>query len=206
MIQTYSGLVHLNGNLLCSVDFETTGRAAGYHEPIQIAVVPLDSNLCPIDGLSPFYTTIMPLHPERAEKQAGYVHGIPLSELLVDSPTPDKVQDMLIEWYERLELPFGKTIVPLAHNWAFESKFLQAWLGVDLADRLFHSHARDAMLYAVSLNDRAAFLGLSPPFNSVGLESLCRKFKIINQQSHDALCDALAEAEVYKALLQYELV
>lgn len=206
MTQTYSGLVHLNGNLLCSVDLETTGRRAGYHEPIQIAVVPLDSNLRPLEGVSPFYQTIRPIHPERAEKQACYVHGIPLSELMVDAPSPEKVEDMLIEWYERLDLPFGKTIVPLAHNWAFECKFLQAWLGVDLADKMFHGHARDAMLYAATLNDRAAFMGLSPPFNSLGLESLCRKFNIVNQQSHDALCDALAEAEVYRALLHYEIV
>jgi DNA polymerase III epsilon subunit-like protein len=61
MTKTYGGLVHLNGNLLASVDLETTGKRAGYHEPIQIAVVPLNSDLRPLDGVRPFYSTIKPL-------------------------------------------------------------------------------------------------------------------------------------------------
>ena len=96
---------------------------------------------------------------------------------------------MLVEWWEKLDLPFGKTLVPLAHNWAFESGFLQAWLGVDLAQTLFHGHARDAMLYALALNDKAAFMGLPVPFSRVGLGSLCKHFKIHNPSPHDALCD-----------------
>ena len=43
MVKVYSGLVHLNGNLMAAVDLETTGTQPGYHEIIQIAVVPLDS-------------------------------------------------------------------------------------------------------------------------------------------------------------------
>ena len=31
MPSIYSGLVHINGNLLASVDLETTGRRPGYH-------------------------------------------------------------------------------------------------------------------------------------------------------------------------------
>lgn len=148
MTKTYSGLVNLNGNLLASVDLETTGTRAGYHEPIQIAVVPLDSDIRPLEGVRPFYTTIKPLFPERQDRKAGYVHGISLEELVLHSPEAGKVADLLMEWWEKLELPFGKTLVPLAHNWAFEAKFLQAWLGVDRASELFHGHARDAMLYA----------------------------------------------------------
>ena len=101
---------------------------------------------------------------------------------------------------------FGKTLVPLAHNWAFESGFLRAWLGVDLAQTLFHGHARDAMLYALALNDKAAFMGLPAPFNKVGLGSLCKHFKIHNPNPHDALCDALAEAECYRAMLTMDLL
>ncbi|MBN2022375.1 MAG: hypothetical protein JW809_06230 [Pirellulales bacterium] len=45
-----AGLVHLNGNLLASIDLETTGLQAGHHEPIQIAVVPLNSGIRPLEG------------------------------------------------------------------------------------------------------------------------------------------------------------
>lgn len=206
MPRIYSGLVHLNGNLLVSVDLETTGRRPGYHEIIQIAVVPLDSDLRPLEGVRPFYQNLKPFFPERAEKRAGYVHGISLESLMLHAPHPDKVADLLREWWERLDLPAGKTLVPLAHNWAFESAFLTAWLGLEEKQALFHGHARDAMLLALTTNDRAAFLGEKTPFNSVSLVSLCRKLGVFNPTPHDALCDAIAEAEVYRSLVTMDLI
>ncbi len=206
MTTTYSGLVHLNGNLLASVDLETTGLQAGYHEPIQIAVVPLNSDIRPLEGVRPFCTTIKPQYPERQDARAGYVHGIKLEDLVLHAPDAGKVQDLLVEWWEQLDLPFGKTLIPLAHNWVFESKFLQAWLGNDLASTLFHGHARDAMLYALALNDKAAFMGLPAPFSRVGLGSICKRFKIVNPNPHDALSDAIAEAECYRAMLTMDLL
>jgi DNA polymerase III epsilon subunit-like protein len=47
-------------NLLASIDLETTGLQAGYHEPIQIAIVPLNSDIRPLEGVRSFYTTIKP--------------------------------------------------------------------------------------------------------------------------------------------------
>jgi DNA polymerase III epsilon subunit-like protein len=205
MTIVYPGLVHHNGNLLASIDLETTGLEAGFHEPIQIAIVPLDSDLCPIESIRPFYTLIKPDYPERQEAQAGHVHGLSIEELMLHAPDSGKVQDRLVEWWEALELPFKKMLVPLAHNWAFEYSFLHAWLGRRLMNKLFHGHARDAMLYALSLNDKAAFQGLPVPFPRVGLGTICKKFKIINENPHDALSDAKAEAECYKAMLQMDL-
>ena len=115
------------------------------------------------------------------------------------------MQDLLLEWWQKLDLPVGKCLVPLAHNWSFESSFLKAWLGIDLACEIFHSHARDAMTYALSINDQAAFAGQNPPFKFVGLKSLCRFFKVNNTRPHDALADCIAEAEVYRAMLTTKL-
>lgn len=200
----YSGLTHLNGNLLASVDLETTGKRPGYHEPIQIAIVPLNSDLRPLDGVRTFYHTMKPMRPLRAEKSATYVHNLDIDELVLHAPEPGKVADWLVEWFEELDLPFGKQLVPLAHNWAFECSFFKPWLG-DTMDKIFHYHPRDAMLYALALNDKAAFAGESPPFSRVGLESLCDKFNVNNPNPHDALCDAIAEAEVYRSMLIMDL-
>lgn len=205
MTKTYSGLVAINGNLMAAVDVETTGTRAAYHEIIQIAVVPLNSDLRPLPNVRPFYTTMKPLFPERRQLSANFVHKLDINELVLHAPEPGRVQDLLVEWFQKLELPVGKCLVPLAHNWAFEAKFLQAWLGVDLCQELFHSHARDGMLLAISMNDRAAFAGEELPFSRVGLGSLCRKFGVTNASAHDALCDCLAEAEVYRALLHMNL-
>ena len=101
-----------------------------------------------------------------------------------------------------MDLPFKKSLVPLAHNWAFESSWMKEWLGITLFDEIWFSLARDGMLLAISINDKAAMRGEAIPFNRVSLGSLCRKFNIVNASAHDALADALAEAEVYRALLQ----
>lgn len=205
MTKIYSGLVHLNGNVLAALDYETTGRRAGYHEIIQIAIVPLNSDLRPLDGVRPFYTTAKPEYPERQERGAGFVHGLDINELVLHAPELSRVKDLMFEWFEKLELPFSKVLVPLAHNIPFEYGFTKAWLGPDDTDKLFHSHGRDSMQYALGMNDKAAFAGEPAPFNRVGLKSLCKKLGITNPKPHDALCDALAEAEVYRALLHMDL-
>ena len=186
---------------MAAVDLETTGTQPGYHEIIQIAVLPLDSNLRPLNGALPFYTHIKPLHPERETPAATAKHKIPMTELLLHAPEPDRVADWLVEWFENLKLPFKRCLIPLAHNWAFESSFLKAWLGVPMVDQMFHSHARDSMLYAVSLNDRAVFNGQKKLFQYMNLGALCTKLGIVNTNPHDALSDCIAEAEVYRTLL-----
>lgn len=200
MTVQYPGFVHLNGNLICAIDVETTGREPGYHEIIQIAVQPLDSDLRPLKEVRPFYTTIKPDYPERAERSATAIHRLNFHEL-IHAPDKWKVADLLDEWFQRLDLPFRKSIMPLAHNWGFECGFLKAWLGLESFGHFFHGHPRDSMLFALSLNDRAAMRGEDVLFAYVGLNRMCKYFKIVNETPHDALSDARAEAEVYRALL-----
>jgi len=166
----------------------------------------LDSDIRPIPSIRPFNMTVRPKHPTRQEKAAGCVPHHNLADLLLYAPESEKVADMLVEWFDRLELPFGKVLVPLVQNWAFESSFLKAWLGPNLVDKLFSSHARDPMLYAIAMNDKAAFMGEELPFNRVGLGPLCNKLNVINANPHDALADCLAAAEVYRALLHLDIV
>jgi DNA polymerase III epsilon subunit-like protein len=187
---------------MAAIDFETTGLIAGWHEIIQIAVVPLDADLRPNKDIRPFYQNLAPKFPERQELGgAGTIHGLDLNNLILNAPSSEKVADLLVDWWERLDLPAQKCLVPLAHNWAFESSFGKAWLGDALFNEMFHSHARDGMLLAGSLNDRAAFAGEPVPYALVGLISLAEHFGIVHDNPHDALNDCVAEAEVYRSLL-----
>jgi DNA polymerase III epsilon subunit-like protein len=197
----HNGFVHLNGNLLAAIDYETTGLQAGWHEIIQVGIVPLNSDLRPNPDLRPFYHNIAPKFPERQAKGAGDVHGLNLNDLMLHAPSSERVIDLLVDWWERLDLPVNRNICPLAHNYEFEAGFGRAWLGFDLFNQLFHSHARDGMREAIHQNDRASFAGEKVPYPYVGLNALCGQFGIVNENPHDALSDSYAEAEVYRAIL-----
>jgi DNA polymerase III epsilon subunit-like protein len=200
-MKIHSGLVHLNGNLLCAVDVETTGRVPGYHEIIQIAIQPLNSKIEPLEGVVPFIHYIKPDHEDRVDPRATAVHRISIDWLLTNAPDRWTVEELLEDWFEKLDLPHTKNMVPLAQNWQYEAGFLKEWLGVEQFHHFFHPYARDTMLTAIFINDLHYMHGRTIPFKWVNLTSLCRKFNVINTNPHDALADARAEAEVYKSML-----
>jgi DNA polymerase III epsilon subunit-like protein len=205
-INLHSAISHLMGNLMCAIDVETTGRRFGHHEIIQIGVQPLDNDFQVIPEILPFYTEVAPDYPLRAEREATKIHGLDLAHICQYAPDQFKAADMFEEWFQRLELPLNKRIVPLAHNWAFERSFLMAWLGIDACEDMFHVHPRDSMQLAISINDRYVFQCQKRPWASVSLKSLCEHLGVINERPHDALCDARAEAQIYRKLLFYPLV
>ncbi len=189
----------LNGHLLAAIDFETTGTVPGWHEIVQAAIMPLDDDLQATGR--PFCWYVQPEHPERADPAAQCIHRIPPEDLEL-APSAGRAADLLVEWISSLNLGPGQKLVPLAHNWVFEHGFLTAWLGEEQRDAIFHYHARDAQNFAVTLNDAAAMRGLERPFPSVSLTNLCKQFGIVNAKPHDALADAQAEADLYRAMLK----
>lgn len=206
MPKNYTTMPTLNGNLLVAVDIETTGSQAGWHEIIQIGMVPLDHNLDPCTEIRPFYTNIAPLYPERADPESTRVHGLDLNELMIHAPARDRVEEDFVRWVEKVELAFDRRLVMLAHNCPFETKFISAWLGQKTYDTFFNHQSRDTMSVAIGINDMAFQRGRKPPFERVSLSWLCNHFAIVNDRPHDALADALVTAPLYKKLLQFDII
>lgn len=198
--------LHLDGNVLAAVDVETSGKQPGYHEVVQIGIQVLDGQLNPhTDFKRPvFYLDIKPNFPERCDDMATQIHGLDTKYLLNHATESDLAADLLLEWYEELELPFGKTLIPLAHAWASDSAWLKAWIGVEATGVIFHSHARDTLAFACLLNDKAAYRGEEAPFKYLSLKYICEVLGIKHEKSHDALADAVMTAEAYKLMLQME--
>lgn len=178
----------------------------GWHEIVQIAIQPLDSRIMPLEGVLPFYQHIKPEFPERAEKKAMSIHKIDMDWLLIHAPDQYKVAELLDEWWTALDLPHMRTLVPLAQNWQYEAGFLKAWLGVEQFHQFFHAYARDTMLTAIQMNDRAYFNGEKILFDKVNLPALCRHYGVVNAKPHDALADSVAEAEVYRHMLMEDVL
>ena len=197
-------LVTFNHNTLAPLDIETTGSYAGYHEIVQLAIVPLDEDLNQMD-VSPFYMNVRPDHPERAQKEAMRAHGISM-DFLMKCPGKDQVADVLEEWFVNLNLPMDKRLIWLTQNGQFDIPFMKDWLGQVAFDRYFCWLGRDTMQYALGLNDQAAFKCNAVPFpNGVGLKSLANQLGVELANHHDALADAIATGKVYKEMLRLEV-
>ena len=195
-------LLNLNGDMMAAVDIETNGRLAGWHEILQIANLPIDSEQEPSKVHRPFYQHFFPKNTERTEKGALRVNGLDIDWLMSHGIDQDRAADLCMEWFEKLDLPFKKRLCPLAHNWAFERGFLLNWLGQDGHDAIWHPHSRDSQRVATLLNDAAAYHGKKIPFGSVSQKSLCKKFAIENANEHDALADCIACSKLYRALIR----
>jgi DNA polymerase III epsilon subunit-like protein len=195
----------LNGNLLVGLDVETTGLAEGYHDLVQIAIQPVGTDLRPHASFPPFLSYLRPLHPERAVPQALETNGLSLDWLMDTAPEPGTVAARLDDYIYSLGLAVGKTVIPLCHNWAFESGFLKAWLGIDHMQTALGRRAADTMITARYFMDRAEVAGQEPPFPGLSLSDLTKHFNIVNDKAHDALADAIATVHLYRHLLEWDL-
>lgn len=197
-------MINLNGYVMAALDLETTGHIDGYHDVIQVCVLPLDDNFDPREDVSPFYMNMKPNYPERAIPDAMRVNGLNLDELAL-APDIWQVADCFDDWFESLGLGMFRKLIAITQNGEFDIPFAKHWLGHTGYDKYFCRNGRDTMQTALYLNDQAAWKNRPIPFNRVGLKELCKHFGIRLEKHHDALADCLATAEVYRELLRYEV-
>lgn len=202
-----NSMEHWNGHQICAIDTETTGLDHKWHEMIQIAILPLDSNLEPRKDVIPFFIEVKPDYPERATPEALSVNRIDFAKIVSRGFDKEKAKDLLREWIPKLKLPYTKwgtpkKIMPLGQNYPFDMGFIKAWLGHEMYEEFFDYHYRDTCVAASFLNDKAAMHAERVPYSKVGLAWLAKQHGIVIDRAHDALQDCVATAKVYRAMLQ----
>lgn len=200
----YKSMQHLNNHLLVAVDFETTGLEPGYHEIWQAAFIPLDENLEPSKTLPMCDLLMRPLYPKRMD------HKTPGRDRVIEAIDhgldPTAGFDIFENWVQKLGLPENKRLVPVAHNWSFEHRFAVDWMGWNNFNFYFDGRARDTLVIAQYLMDRADFNQTKIPFAGLEtkLNSLANHMQIELHEVklHDAIYDAHICAKLYKAFVK----
>ena len=178
-------------NIFAAIDLETSGLAPGWHEVLEIAIVPLTPDFTIDTNVTEFSCRVRAEHPDRTDPKAVAVNhlnpadGKPLQEVEAD----------LISWAEENGI---SAITPIAHNLAFDMAFMKAAFPV--FSRIITHHGRDSMRLALSLNDILRTQIGEEPFSSVSLQSLKLMFDIDGDVQHNALEDARDTAHVYRKL------
>lgn len=193
---------HLNGHVMCVVDTETSGLIAGHHDLIQVCVLPIDAKLEVRRDIVPFYTGLQLKRPENIDPELKIGSKMKLAEAQTNGLDPYRAADFFEEWFEKLKLPPGKRIIPLAHNWPFDRAFLVDWLGNENFNQFFDSRYRDSMVSANFCNDRADFMNEPYPYPKVNLSYLAAVLKIPHERAHDALGDCVVTLETYKRMIR----
>lgn len=205
-LMTKIASTHLNRNLICAVDIETTGLIPGTHEIVQLALIPLAPDLTPSTYFKALELRIKPDPNNRRTIDPDY-KGLN-RRLIVDASLHGMERwpatDYFRKWFEGLRLPPGRLIVPLGCNYeAFDLPFLVEFFGgIESYREFFRSDVRDVQRAATMLNDMADWRSVRVPFPKVNLAYLCSCLDIENEQKHDAVYDARASAEVYRKMMR----
>lgn len=196
---------HLFGNMFVAVDVETTGLDPSWHEVVQLAAVPLNADLEPLDDVLPFNMFIQPLFEERLAPE---LQGKKLYKHAIEHGYPaETVVQLFEEWHSKLPLSYnsyGKRhlLVPIGHNYTFDRSFLIRLLGSTNYESLFHFHFRDTMVSASYINDIFAMQGKLAPYSKLSLTQLCQRLEIEQHSAHDALNDCYTTAKVYRKMIK----
>lgn len=174
----------LLNNRYAVVDTETTGLLPGYHELIQIAILPIDEEFN-IDA-EPLVLRVKAEHPERMDEKALAVNGLNPNEGIDSFELYDAIHD----WH-----PTGQ-IIPLGKNFPFDRDFIRCAIGTLLYNKKFHYAHRDLGPVARFLKDTGRL-----PTRDTKLATLVEYFGL-GTQTHDALDDCKHTLEVYKRCME----
>jgi len=194
-------MITLNGNILCAIDVETTGTNPQHHEMTQVTFLPLTKDLEPSREFVPFDLLLHIDYEERIEWDALRVTKTDFMKHQQVAMDKYQAADLFEDWVAKFNLPIGKKIMPLAHNWPFDRGFIMEWLQPTAYDNFIDGRFRDSMVLAAAINDIYDRRNEPAPFTRINLSVLCKKLNVVNKSAHNSLADCEATAQVYKKLL-----
>ncbi len=198
---TFFGMQHLNANILCAIHLEMTGPDATFHEPLEVAILPLDSMLKVHPTLPIFNMRIKPQEMENVEREHIRMTNEQLARTMLSGMDRYQVADLLKDWHKSLPLGLGKKILPLSYDYPKQREGLISWLGFEEYDEMFSESYRDILVATHFVNDYNCVSNDPIPFAKQFFPWICRKLNV-ERVDKTPLGECVAYGETYKRLLQ----
>lgn len=194
---------HLNYNMLCAMSIRTSGPNPLKHDIVKISVVALDHHMRMSQKVMPFIMDIKPRRPENIDYKSAEVKKPTLIDIGIKGTDAYDAADRFEEWFNHLELPGRKRIVPLVYNWSKMKPFILDWLGFETCNQLIADQVRDLLVLAVAANDKSCVKGRKCPYGKPIFPYLCTVTKV-QRFSKDPEGDCYAMIDLYKGMLLRE--
>ncbi len=200
---TFFGMQHLNQNLLCAIGIECTGPDPTRHELAEVCVLPMNHMLEMHDDLILFNMKMRIEMPEEIDWSKTRIHKTEVGELTHSANFRDTVSEYFLKWFQELQLPFRKKIIPLTYNYPYVRAVLHGWLGDEIFHEIFQEDYRDVLAVAHYLNDYADMRNEPPPFSKQLFRWIANKMDIPLGEIGGSPCnDAMTLCTLYKRLLR----
>lgn len=199
-----TNLLNLNGNLLCAAEIITTGSRPGFHDIIQICLLPINASWEIHKAILPFFMDVAPKRPDNVnfDDLPKKVNRQRVFDSVTNGIEAYRAADLLQSWFDKIQFKFGKRISILAYDWNHKKQFLIDWLTPTKFEEYFDYRYRDPLPVSLYCNDvydrRVSML----PFPKVHFAYLCSQTKT----EHDGTVDCLSRCkyliELYQRMLK----
>ncbi len=200
-----TSMLHLNGNILCSVAALAVGDDPTIDEVYEFAAIPVDGFIRKSTDIRWFHCIIRPdafdkshlanMNACRKKSQIRQAIDYGLPEM--------KARDLFHNWYQKLELAWNKRIAPLGFNYPETARNLHSWFGPSTYAGYFdESETRDISSLARMVLDLDSFRVTQYSYPNPTLGRLASRLKIDRDYwDGGALAIAATVADCYREML-----
>lgn len=175
---------NIQGEMYISVDIETAGPVPGEYSMVSLGACLVDNST------EQFYIELKPIN-DNFIPEALKVSGLRFEQLTATGIAPAKAMDSFQNWVQRVAN--NQRAVFVGFNASFDWSFVNWYFHVFLGKNPFGISALDIKSY---------YMGLSGClWQETTSSQLPLSFQPTHRQSHNALDDAIAQAEIFKKLL-----
>jgi DNA polymerase III epsilon subunit-like protein len=168
-----------------SVDVETTGPNPGRYSLLSIGACVV------FDPEKQFYVELQPIN-QNATEDAMRVTGLKLEELARSGLTPQEGMYRFAQWVGDVT-PKGSHPIFVAFNAPFDWMFVHEY---------FHRYLRHNPFGHKALDIKAFYMGMTGvSWRETGMSQVSKRFLGERELTHNALQDALDQAEIFRGML-----